>query len=425
MKKLLSVIVLGCLVLGPAANCACASEIDILVRKLVEKKVLTAGEAQQILTETKEEVRKELAKGESYSVPKWTQNIKVKGDIRTRYQYQKRKGDATSVTADQTRGRIRLRAGAEPKVNEKVTAAFGLASGNDGESRSTNQTFTDNFAKKPIWIDYAYATYTPYDWVSLTGGRMINPIWQTGDMLWDTDINPEGLACVLKYEAAPSLQLFANNAFFVLDEASGDKSDPFMIAAQPGFKWDVIKDKMFLKGAFTYYVTGSVKSDSVLDQRSSRVGNTTIGAGAATRYMYDYDSLAASLQLGFKEPLGPSFAFIPYADIFGDYIYNPDPSDDNIGWLIGGTIGSQKIKKWGDWQAKYMYRNLERDCWLDTYPDSDFYAGATNVKGHEAAITIGLMENMTFGFDYYYAKYITGAFKRPESLYQCDLVLKF
>ena len=54
-----------------------ASEVDILVQKLVEKGILTPGEAQQVVAETKEEVRKDLAKGTSASVPQWVQNIKM------------------------------------------------------------------------------------------------------------------------------------------------------------------------------------------------------------------------------------------------------------------------------------------------------------------------------------------------------------
>jgi polyhydroxyalkanoate synthesis regulator phasin len=49
----------------PATSRAYASEIDILVRKLVDKGVLTPGEAQQVLNETKEEVKINLAKGEA------------------------------------------------------------------------------------------------------------------------------------------------------------------------------------------------------------------------------------------------------------------------------------------------------------------------------------------------------------------------
>ena len=58
MKKFLTAFVLGGFIslnLGMCFSYAC--EIDLLLQKLVDKGVLTAGEAQQIGTETKEQVK--------------------------------------------------------------------------------------------------------------------------------------------------------------------------------------------------------------------------------------------------------------------------------------------------------------------------------------------------------------------------------
>ncbi|HOU36942.1 MAG TPA: hypothetical protein PK562_06700, partial [Candidatus Omnitrophota bacterium] len=48
-------------VICAAVTLAFGGEIDLLVDKLVEKGVLTQGEAQQLITETKEEVRQQNA----------------------------------------------------------------------------------------------------------------------------------------------------------------------------------------------------------------------------------------------------------------------------------------------------------------------------------------------------------------------------
>jgi Putative porin len=34
---------------------------------------------------------------------------------------------------------------------------------------------------------------------------------------------------------------------------------------------------------------------------------------------------------------------------------------------------------------------LERDAWLDIFPDSDFLNGETNAKGHEIIVTYGVL----------------------------------
>ena len=87
MKKFLTAFVLGGFIALNLGMCfSYAGEIDLLLQKLVDKGVLTAGEAQQIGTETKEQVKSEIAKGKYSSLPEWVQNIKMKGDFRVRYQ---------------------------------------------------------------------------------------------------------------------------------------------------------------------------------------------------------------------------------------------------------------------------------------------------------------------------------------------------
>ena len=157
-----------------------AGEIDILVEKLVEKGILTHGEAQQILTETKEEVRKELAKGTSESVPSWVQRLKWKGDLRLRYQFEDKRHDSTT---GRHRQRLRGRLGLEAKVNDKVNVYAGLATSGFGtkhdgsedyrDPRSRNVTFDNTFETKMLDLDYMYAKYSPFSWVSLFGGKIV------------------------------------------------------------------------------------------------------------------------------------------------------------------------------------------------------------------------------------------------------------
>ena len=140
-----------------------AGEIDILLQKLVEKGVLTAGEARQIGAETKEQVKADIAEGKFSSLPAWVQNTKLKGDFRMRYQQDKKRNTAT----ENEKSRFRIRLGTESKVNDQTKVYFGLASGSSSDPRSTNQALQDSFAKKSLYIDYAYASYTPVAWATV------------------------------------------------------------------------------------------------------------------------------------------------------------------------------------------------------------------------------------------------------------------
>jgi polyhydroxyalkanoate synthesis regulator phasin len=424
MSKILRVFMLTAIIASisylPYKEYAYAAEIDILVRKLVEKGVLNPGEAQQILNETKEETKIQLAKGESPSAPKWVQNIKVKGDLRTRYQWQKQETGTTTKADDRDRARIRVRVGMDAKVNDQVNIAAGLSTGGT-DPRSTNQTLENFFQTPDIRLEYAYAQYLPFSWMAMSGGKVKNPLWRPSSMLWDSDIYPDGASMNLSWKAYPKFDTFLNAGFFILDESSGYNADPIMWAVQPGFKWGMT-DHADLKATFNYYGFNGLKG-KVGENRSSPATNTTDSSG---RYIYKYDSIGASAELGFKKPFGDAgiFANLPYIGAFGDFIHNPDPSDDRMGWLIGGKIGYASVKDPGQWQGMYNYRELQKDAWLDTFPDSDFYGGATDVKGHEIKFHYGLIKNVNFTAGYFRSERLSGD-KRKEDLFQADLVFKF
>ena len=171
-----------------------AGEIDILVDKLVEKGILTSSEAKTILNETKKEVEKEIANGTYSSLPQWVRKMKFKGDLRLRYQWNRKKG-----ARQRHRGRYRFRLGVQTKVIDNLKIGFGLATGGS-DPRSTNQTMTGSFQTPDIRLDYAYAEYEASPWLTVYGGKFHRKsvLWQPSDLLWDGDINPEGAAAVVK-----------------------------------------------------------------------------------------------------------------------------------------------------------------------------------------------------------------------------------
>jgi hypothetical protein len=105
-----------------------------------------------------------------------------------------------------------------------------------------------------------------------------------------------------------------------------------------------------------------------------------------------------------------------------------DGFEDNEGYLVGVKFGHKNVKKLWQWQGKYNYRRLERDAWPDFLPDSDFYDGATNAKGHEVEFQLGLQKNVDLKLDYYSSELIRqapGGTAEPEDLLQIDLNVKW
>ncbi len=409
MKNSKLLAILCFLAIGSLALPSYASQIDILVENLVDKGVLTHGEAQQILTETKEEMRAELAQGKVEFLPSWVQGMKVGGDLRLRYQWEEKTG-----SEDRNRGRYRFRLGMEGKVNDKLKAAAGLATGGT-DPRSTNQTMHNSFETPDIRLDYAYALWDINPQFMMEGGKMQGVkklLFRPSDLLWDSDIHPEGGQLNFKTKV-DSLDLFINNGFWVLDEIKTSSHDPFMFVIQPGFKYK-FNGNTHLKAALAYYGFENVQG-SALDHSG---GTNTLTSSNVLKY--DYDAVAPSVELGIKEPFGD---VIPYLAIFGDYIYADDPGDNNKGWLAGVKFGDEKIKDFGHWQLKYQYRELEKDAWLDTFPDSDTYGGITDVKGHEVVLAFGLGKNTELNIDYYHSERISSS--KEQDLVQVDWIMKF
>ncbi len=423
MKRLFVMLCAVALVVGGSLSTAGAAEIDVLLQKLVGKGVLTPVEAQIVKDETKMDVARQIAQGRMDTMPSWIQTMKLKGDLRLRYQGEKQE----SYSSWRNRGRYRLRLGLEanPLSNLKVGAR--LATGDTYDSRSTNQTIEDNFSKKNVYIDLAYAEYSPISDFKLIAGKFESKdyLWTTTDLLWDGDINPEGDSAAYNHEIMDDTTAFFNIGSWIIDDINshssnnnGQHTDPFLhyVQAGVGMKADAFDSKL----AAVYYGFNGIQGRQ-LDHAKN--GNTVNGSN---QLVYDYDALGGSAEIGFKKLLGG----LPWgADdriaFFGDYVKNVSRGvSQDTGWAAGVKFGQSKISEPGDWDMKYIYASLDKDAFPDAYPDSDRYSGKTNSQSHEVMWNYCWKKNVTFGLDYYQSNAKEGT-KNKEHLVQADIGIKF
>ena len=414
-----------------------AGEIDLLLEKLVDKGVLTGAEAQQVKYETQEKVKKEIATGKSDSMPKWIQNMKLKGDLRLRYQYKHDKNITNNITQDTHIGRVRMRLGLDAKVNEKIMAGIGIATSSSGDPRSTNISFgssDDGYSTKfGIRLDYAYAKYEPLSWLTLVGGKMLlsDVLWEPTDLIWDTDITPEGVVIGFKKSINPETSVFMQTGGLVMKAdsasttASSNESHPpmaYMLQAGATHKFN---DTFSLKGGLAMYNFSNVKGSKA--SKFSSASNTGISKSGSTvsgNYTYNYNMLNPGLDLTINDPFKAIGLNIESAKLFGEYVHNMAAPDKNNGFSTGFQFGNSRVEKWGDWQFKYIYAMLGKDAVLDVLPDSDRYGGKTGIRSHEGIFTFGLGKNTSLGLDIYRSWSILGA-KKPETLVQLDWNMRF
>jgi hypothetical protein len=187
--------------------------------------------------------------------------LELFGDVRLRYEYRggRLPGNNPSNPNDWQeleRERYRLRLGLRGTLLDDWF--FGARLETSANARSTNVTFGDDTASNTpggggpfeknsdtVYIGQAYGGYKGFPGFIFTGGRMPNP-FVTTRLVWDDDINPEGLAEQWKHTftfggAAPpasyskdgkavappptsepflKLDVFANFAQFVYDDAN-------------------------------------------------------------------------------------------------------------------------------------------------------------------------------------------------------------
>ena len=330
----------------------------------------------------------------------WASKIRLKGDIRLRYQPQEKDPGGSR---NRSRARYRLGVIAQPSIaqpSDDWEVGAGLASGSS-DSRSTNQTFTSFFSTKEINLDYAYAQYKINDNLKIIGGKFKNAnyLFATSDLLWDSDINPEGFSANYTLNSGRG-STFANSGIWVLSENKSSSIDPHMIYAQIGQNFE--SENLFGAFAGTYYTIEDITS---LESFGSNGSNSDFNFGGV---------YSLSGEIGVNDFLDS----IIRTSLFMDWVSNSDTEtgEDN-GYMVGVKASS------GPWSIKYSYADLEQNAWPDIFPDADRLDGLTGIKGHEFIFSYKIMNNIVLDVDYYSVK--NDLIDEDLNMVQLDLNVKF
>ncbi|MBT4482871.1 MAG: hypothetical protein HOC71_04235 [Candidatus Latescibacteria bacterium] len=273
------------------------------------------------------------------------------------------------------RERMRARLNFNAKLNNEVNLGFQIASGT-GSPVSTNQTFDDGFSSKQAYIDHAFFEWKPgiVPGVSVSGGKFKNPFFSPAktQLLWDSDLTPEGLA--FKYSKSGSaLGLFFNTSYFWIDERK-EQGDALLLGSQVGIDYSSPVGGLIIGAGYFDYQ--NAKNYPAFFDAGDSAGNSVDSAG---KYIYDYDDLEIFAELS---PVGA----LDKLTLFVDYVSNiADDVEDNRSWLAGFTFG--KAKDPGSFDVRYSYRYIEKDAIIGAFTDSDFLGGGADGQGHKFDFT--------------------------------------
>ena len=418
-----------------------AQDNGALLDLLVRKKLITHEEAEQVRAELTKELATSSAEKWKLSTP--ITELELSGDARLRYEI--RNGETqTGDTQQRNRERYRLRLGLRGILADDWF--FGVRLETNASSRSTNVTFGDESSGGPfakgsdgINVGQAYLGYKGFKDITLTGGRMPNPLVTT-QMIWDPDINPEGLAEQWKHtfrlgsgaasaptfskdgvalppeqnkadDAALKIDLFINLGQFVYDDANPENplgrratthanggtqlipnTDAFLLAWQVGAKF-TFPSTLYGQIAPTFYnYTGNGDSFNVHYQGGDpRLSNTASLAqnqtGINSLLIFDMPA-----EVGWKLGDLPMRLFADFAvNLDGDErataAGHPDKGNQRYAYQIGAGIG--QLKKKGDWQLNVFWQRQDQYSVDPNLVDTEFWDSKINLQG--VGVTLGYM----------------------------------
>ena len=392
-------------------------------------------------------IRQELVARPAAGMPAWADGLKFGGKMRLRYEgiYGRNGVYGQALGADaygrprwgpaglrgrgpnnRMRTRYALWFGFEKDITEELMIGFRLASGVGG-AQNANVTMGDGFNADLVWIDRAFMEYKPAAVPGLTimGGKMPNK-WEVvgGNIMWDTDVQPEGFQVRYDLELSETVDAWAQAGYLIIMEndavnANGRfQEEVDALAYQLGTKVDLTED-VTLTGAVSYFDFMNMDSPTALGLGAGQwYGGNLLGqdSGGANRIAEDFDIVAIDAELGFKLNDLP-------CSVFGQYLNNTGTSRGNhedSAWVAGVRVN--KIKQKGDWAASLKYHEVERDAVIAGFAEWDPFL--VNYRGTTGKLTYRVFDNTDLSGKVYCIDSMTGD---SDSVVrsQVDVTVKF
>lgn len=488
------------------------AEDSALLELLVKKKIVTEKEAASLRTELAKEKSTSTASTGSNATAAPTAassasklklstpitEIELYGDARVRYEV--RDGETSAPdpinppgdTYQRNRARYRLRLGIRGTLVDDWF--FGLRLETSQNPRSTNVTFGDDTATGPgpfakssdtIAVGQAYFGYKGFKGLTLTAGKLPNP-FVTTSMVWDPDINPEGLAEQYKYTIklgggsvaaaetttdkdgktvvtetapgfSPTLDLFANFGQFVYDDSNPENpvgpspsgvpnEDAYLLGWQVGAKYTMKKDTFFQIAPTLYNYTGNGDTFNKHFSGDPTFAVVDPVTGLVTLTTPNQTGINSLLVLEIPAEFDFKVGKFPFR-VFGDFAHNfdgderataaghPGKGDQSYAYQIGAGIGSTKHK--GDISLTAYWQHAEQYALDPNLVDSDVFDSRLNLEGVFVQVGYALTDAITANLTYAHGNQIDNTLGTggvgdigvnpldDYNLFQADLSFKF
>ena len=221
-----------------------------------------------------------------------------------------------------------------------------------------------------------------FEGVDTTLGKMKQPWECVSDLIYDSDVTPEGIA--FNY-ATGNISYHAGH--FIIGEDKGD--DAHLASLQVVAD---VSDNLTVGSSFYTF--------SNMENAYEKKSYNTTNEFELIEFFATYKIETMPLPL----------------KIFANYVENVAVDDANTAYMVG--VGTKS----GKWGFDYNYRDIELNTVYDEWADSDFHDGGTGGQGHKFKAKYALKDGLSLGATYFQTETED---KTEVNTLQIDLATKF
>jgi hypothetical protein len=416
------------------ASIAFAQDSGPLIELLVRKGIIDDQEAEELRAELTKDFASNSSAGK-LNLGSHLTEFKLSGDVRLRHQVETQAPQNGTVTNERTRERFRFRFNGDALMQKGWGAGFALETAPAADSG--NQTFQDGNNDYNIYLARAYVSWRPnLNWM-FVGGKQKNPFYST-DMIWDSDINPQGVTEIYTHFLGTKDTLELRASQVIMDDRNESTPgrngrDAWLFAQQAVYThWfgkdaigNVVNSVVLAPGFMVY-------NDSTLDGLDNETPFNGSTDGLAVFTMpgeVNWMNLAGA---GTSLKLYWDFAYNLEAERRVRRVYGLTNADaDPTAWLVGlgYAFGAGKVQ--GDYSVRLDYRSVGVGSVDVNLSDSDWAFGRVNQEGFKLALSYNLTDFANLNATYFHTtdkrETLTHAVANLDhsQILQLDLVVKF
>lgn len=325
-------------------------------------------------------------------------DMKFKGDFRFRFENTSNAEPNSVLLEGRNRLVVRFRYGFMKKISDIFDFGVRVATGSADDPNTADVTLGSFVNDLEISLDQLYLSMNIKEYF-LSGGKFPNPFQRT-DLVWDGDVNPEGITGSYTLNGSGNFSSKASGIFFIIDEHSGtDIPDSYMLGGQISFAGKPSQELAFSLAGGYYDYDITLLSESRADAGDTRSNYLILDStGTPLAYLSDFNLLDVIARCEYT-----GFGDYYSLKLVGNYVKNFGANvDEDEGFGIDVFFG--RGKKPNDFRVGYGYSQAETDAVLAAF-SNDNTTIPTNYLQHTLIFDYVFLDNLMFNLTWYIYKY--------------------